>query len=186
MMGVRPEEFHPGHFQDAMHPDDFERFGLARALVFRIEHDIFIPKKGSKVLSTNFMVKNPAGGYTNLLIQCYIFYSPIPYPAVFDLQVYTNIDSFIMKKHSFHHYLGNDLSLFRFPDESLLKIGSHYSRREFEIIKLIEAGYSSKQIAEKLFLSVLTVNTHRSNILVKSGKATISDLIYELKGQGLL
>ena len=60
VMGVRPEEFHPGHFQDAMHPDDFERFGLARALVYRIEHAIFIPKKGSKVLSTNFMVKNPA------------------------------------------------------------------------------------------------------------------------------
>jgi hypothetical protein len=186
MMGVRPEEFHPGHFQDAIHPDDFERFGLARALVFRIEHDIFIPKKGSKVLSTNFMVKNPTGGYTNLLFQCYIFYSPIPYPAVFDLQVYTNIDSFIMKRNSFHHYLGNNLSLFRFPDENLLKIISPYSKREFEIIRLIEAGYTSKQIAEKLFLSVLTVNTHRANILEKSGKATISDLIYELKGQGLL
>ena len=186
MMGVRPEEFHPGHFQDAMHPEDFERFGLARALVFRIEHDIFIPKKGSKVLSTNFMVKNTMGGYTNLLFQCYIFYSPIPYPAVFDLQLYTNIDSYMMKKQSFHHYLGDDLSIFRFPDKDLLSIGINLSTRELEIVRLIEKGLSSKQIADKLFLSVFTVNTHRSNILEKTGKTQISDLIYELKEKGVL
>ena len=186
MMGFRPEEFHPGHFQDAMHPDDFERFGLARALVFRIEHDIFIPKKGSKVLSTNFMVKNPAGGYTNLLFQCYIFYSPIPYPVVFDLQVYTNIDSFMMKKHSFHHYLGDNLSLFRFPDKELLSIGINLSTRELEIVRLIDAGLGSKEIADKLFLSIHTVNTHRSNILEKTGKSQISDLIYDFKEKGLM
>ncbi len=78
------------------------------------------------------------------------------------------------------------MSLFRFPDEKLLQIGPPYSTRELEIIKLIESGLSSKQIAEKLFLSVYTVSTHRTNILEKSGKATIADLIYELKEQGLL
>jgi DNA-binding CsgD family transcriptional regulator len=186
MMGVKPEEFHPGHFQDVIHPDDFERFGLARSLVYRIEHDIFITKKGSKVLSANFMVNNPTGGYTNLLFQCYIFYSPIPYKAVFDLQLYTNIDSFNMKKRHFHHYLGDNLSLFRFPDENLLKIGPDFSSREFEILKLIESGLSSKEIADKLFLSVNTVNTHRRNILDRCGKDNISNLIYELQEQGLL
>jgi DNA-binding CsgD family transcriptional regulator len=186
MIGVKPEEFNPGHFQDAVHPDDFERFGLARSLVYRIEHDIFFTKKGSRVLSANFKMKNPAEGYTNLLFQCYIFYSPIPYKAVFDLQLYTNIDSFNLKKHNFHHYLGDDLSLFRFPDENLLKIGPDFSSREMEIIKLIESGLSSKQIADKLFISVHTVNTHRRNILDRCGKDNISNLIYELQEQGLL
>ena len=45
---------------------------------------------------------------------------------------------------------------------------------------------SSEQIAEKLFLSPYTINTHRSNILEKTGKASISELIYELKERGLL
>ena len=76
--------------------------------------------------------------------------------------------------------------MFRFPDEDLLSIGPDLSVREFEIIKLIEKGQSSKQIADKLFLSVYTVNTHRRNILKKTGKATISDLIYELMQQGVL
>lgn len=41
------------------------------------------------------------------------------------------------------------------------------SVREIEIIKLIHAGLSSKEIAEKLFLSVRTVEVHRHNILKK-------------------
>ena len=186
MMGITPEEFHPGHFLDATHPDDFERFGLARSLVYKIEREIFSTLKGSKVLSTNFLMKNPAGGYTNLLFQCYIFYSPVPRKVVYDLQLYTNIDSFNLKKNSFHYYLGNDLSLFRFPDDDLLNIGPAFSLREIEIIKLIESGLASKQIADKLFLSVHTVNTHRRNILEKCGKDNVSNLIYELKEQGLL
>jgi DNA-binding NarL/FixJ family response regulator len=91
-----------------------------------------------------------------------------------------------MKKNSFHHYMGDDISLFRFPDKDLVSMGINLSPRELEIVRLIEKGFSSKQIAEKLFLSVYTVNTHRSNILEKTGKAQIPDLIYGLKEQGLL
>ena len=68
----------------------------------------------------------------------------------------------------------------------MLSIGINLSIRELEIVRFIEKGFSSKQIAEKLFLSVFTVNTHRSNILEKSGKAQISDLIYELNEKRLL
>jgi DNA-binding NarL/FixJ family response regulator len=115
-----------------------------------------------------------------------MFFSPIPYKAVFLIQVITNIDWYKMKKDRFHHYAGNDLSLFSFPDEKLLEIGPDLSFREFEIIRLIESGLSSKEIADKLFLSIHTVNTHRSNILEKSGKSQISDVIYEFKEKGLL
>lgn len=41
------------------------------------------------------------------------------------------------------------------------------SEREIEIIKLIALGLSNKQIADKLCLSLHTVNTHRKNILQK-------------------
>jgi len=64
--------------------------------------------------------------------------------------------------------------------------GNVFSVREFEIIRLIEAGLDSEKIAEKLFLSVHTVNTHRRNMLEKSGRASIADLIYYLKERGVL
>ncbi|MEU8800371.1 response regulator transcription factor [Spirillospora sp. NPDC048819] len=41
--------------------------------------------------------------------------------------------------------------------------------REEEIIKLVAEGYSSKQIAEMLTISIKTVDRHRANILGKLG-----------------
>ena len=180
------EEINPGNYTQLVHPDDEERLGLARAQVFKMEKKIFKEQKGSALTSYNLRMRNPACVYNNLFVQDYMFYSPIPYKAVFLIQVVTNIDWYKMKKNSFHHYAGDNVSLFKFPDQELLEIGHDLSKREFEIIRLIESGLSSKEIAEKLFLSVYTVNTHRSHILEKTGKSQISDLIYELKEKGLL
>lgn len=43
------------------------------------------------------------------------------------------------------------------------------SDREQQVIKLIAEGYTNGKIAEKLFLSPHTVNTHRKNIMQKLG-----------------
>jgi len=186
MIGVTPEEINPGHYTHLVHPDDEERLGQARSRVYKMEKAIFQAQKGSVLTSYNLRIRNADGNYKELFVQDYMFYSPIPHKAVFLIQVVTDIAWYRMKKDRFHLYVGNDLSLFRFPDQKLLEIGPDLSYREFEIIRLIEAGLSSKEIAEKLFLSVHTVNTHRSNILEKSGKAQISDVIYEFKEKGLL
>lgn len=56
------------------------------------------------------------------------------------------------------------------------------SERENEIIKLIAEGYTNVEIAEQLFLSQHTVNTHRKNILAKLGvKNTAGIVIYAVK-----
>lgn len=41
------------------------------------------------------------------------------------------------------------------------------SDREVEIVRLVAEGYPAKQIADKLYLSIHTVNTHRKNIMAK-------------------
>jgi DNA-binding NarL/FixJ family response regulator len=50
------------------------------------------------------------------------------------------------------------------------------SEREVEILKLIMQEYSSEQIAEKLFISKNTVDTHRKNILEKTQIKTLVGL----------
>jgi DNA-binding NarL/FixJ family response regulator len=47
--------------------------------------------------------------------------------------------------------------------------GVKLSPREVEIIQHVAEGLSNKQIAERLFLSVHTVTTHRKNIMSKLG-----------------
>lgn len=186
MIGVEPDKLDPSHFVELTHPDDLGRFGLLRALTFTVEKEVREQKKGSALASFSLRLRNPSDEYFNCVCQAYFFFSEFPRKTVYLLQVISNADWFKPKKSFYHHYLGKDLSLFRFPDSDLLKIGPGFSTRELEIIKLIEAGLSSQQIADKLFLSVHTVNTHRRNILENSGKGHISELIYDLKNQGLI
>ena len=49
--------------------------------------------------------------------------------------------------------------------------------REAEVLGLLALGYMNPEIAEKLVLSVRTVETHRANIQRKTGKTTRAELI---------
>lgn len=51
------------------------------------------------------------------------------------------------------------------------------SQREIEIVGLIAKGYTNIEIADRLFLSPLTVKTHRTNILRKLGLKNSASLI---------
>jgi DNA-binding CsgD family transcriptional regulator len=51
------------------------------------------------------------------------------------------------------------------------------SEREKEVLKLISQEYASKEIADKLHLSVLTVDTHRKNLIQKLGVKSSMGLV---------
>jgi DNA-binding CsgD family transcriptional regulator len=186
MLGINPDDVSPYHFTEATHPDDLKRNDLGLAKLFKIAHELFVAKKGEMLISSNFRYRNISGNYSNQLAQFYLFYIGTPCDTVYMISVKTEIDWCKRMKHGYHYYLGNDLSYFRYPDRELLDTGNMFTKRQFEIIGLVAAGLSSEQIAEKLFLSNYTVNTHRANILKKSGKAHLSELIYELQEQGLI
>jgi DNA-binding CsgD family transcriptional regulator len=61
-----------------------------------------------------------------------------------------------------------------------------FSKREIDIIKLISNGLSNAEIAEKLFISPLTVKKHRTNILTKSDSKNTAQLIKNCILQGLI
>jgi hypothetical protein len=185
MIGIPPEELDAYHFMEASHPDDLEKHILGRSKMFDMANDLFKAKKGSALLSINLRIRNPMGEYPDQLIQEYFMYSET-FRTVFMLQVHTEINSFKHRKQGYHYYVGNDFSNFRYPDDELLAIGNPLSDREFVIVRWIESGLNSEEISEKLFLSVHTVNTHRRNILEKTGKATLAELIYDFKQKRLL
>jgi two-component system, NarL family, nitrate/nitrite response regulator NarL len=57
------------------------------------------------------------------------------------------------------------------------RIQAHLTDREIEIIRLIEKEYNNKQIAETLFISERTVETHRKNIFRKSNTNSVIGLV---------
>jgi DNA-binding NarL/FixJ family response regulator len=65
-----------------------------------------------------------------------------------------------------------------------LDIQSSLTQREIEIVKLIVAGLTIKEIAARLFLSYFTVDTHKKKIFKKLDVNSISALIrYAIENQ---
>jgi DNA-binding NarL/FixJ family response regulator len=54
---------------------------------------------------------------------------------------------------------------------------AHLTKRELEIIRFICQGLSSQQMADRLFLSPFTIDTHRKNIIRKTGVSSLVELI---------
>jgi two-component system, NarL family, nitrate/nitrite response regulator NarL len=54
---------------------------------------------------------------------------------------------------------------------------AHLTDREIEVIRLIEKEYNNKMIAESLFISERTVETHRKNIFRKTDTSSVIGLV---------
>lgn len=66
------------------------------------------------------------------------------------------------------------------PAEKLL------SKREAEILGLISQGFDSREISEKLFICVNTVNNHRQNILSKTKTENTTQTLLYAKRIGII
>ena len=80
------------------------------------------------------------------------------------------IHAIVLKNEKYLKVPGNTLDAFAFKRTIL-------SHREKEIIRLIAEEYTSEEIADKLFLSRGTIETHRKNIFFKLQVKNIAGLI---------
>jgi len=69
------------------------------------------------------------------------------------------------------------------PAENQLPI---LTRREMEVLKLISDGLTNQEIADKLFISAWTVDSHRKNLLMKFQAKNTAILIRIAASAGLL
>jgi len=60
------------------------------------------------------------------------------------------------------------------------------TRREQEVLHLLANDYTSKELAQQLYISLETVNTHRKNLREKLGVKTSSGMICKGYELGLL
>lgn len=60
------------------------------------------------------------------------------------------------------------------------------TKREREILQLVAEGYTSPDIADRLFISLQTVNKHRSNVMDKLGRRSQTQLVHFAIQRGLV
>jgi len=62
----------------------------------------------------------------------------------------------------------------------------YISKREREILRFIAEGFTNKEIAEKLFISHLTVDSHRKNLILKFQASNTASLIHMAHDNGYI
>jgi DNA-binding CsgD family transcriptional regulator len=185
IIGISPEQVDPSTFFPRAHPEDQDQLNRAQTKLYQHGQELFIKQNGVSMVSVQIRELNSDGIYIEFLLQTYSFYDET-HKTVFTLLVATDLSTFQLDNESHHYYAGNDPVMFRYPDAELLKEGHQFSHRELEILKLIAIGMGSEQIADKLFISVNTVDTHRRNILKKTRRATTHEAVIELQEKGIL
>ena len=97
----------------------------------------------------------------------------------------------IRKVNSGEQYFGERVSEVIFKGfysqskgEKIAKQNKDLSKREVEVLKLIASGMSNRDIADKLFISIRTVDAHRNHIMQKLSLKSTAELVkYAIKEQ---
>ena len=170
-----------------VHPNDvgFVTRAERKALDFIITEigpEKFTRYKGSY----NFRLKVADGSYQLFNHQALVLSMDENYKFIKSLNIHTNINH-LTKTNNFKFsliglagepsYLNLDVNEINDEKREDKNLPIIFTKREIEIIKLLSDGYNTKSIAEKLFISQTTTETHRKNILRKSGCKNSVELI---------
>jgi len=87
---------------------------------------------------------------------------------------------------SLAHILVEDVVAGKKDASSRMKAARLLSDRELEVLRLVAGGFSNKQIAARIFVSIKTVETYRARLMSKLGLRNRSDLVRYAMHMGLL
>lgn len=96
------------------------------------------------------------------------------------------IDAVLQGQQYIHEELKNGLLQEIISGKPVSKNNPSLTKREKEILNLIATGCSNGEVADKLFLSVRTVENHRFNIMQKLDVKNAAGLIQEAMRRGLI
>lgn len=191
MFGFNIEEAYkegPSFLDRRVHPDDFIKMLEMGNYFMRYALSLPPQERRESKLIVDYRLKNSKGDYVRVIKQyvaleldakgnvwlalCAIDISPDP-----DLSTPLRCRLVNLKTGA----------LFSFPPPATAaEQAPQLSGRETQILQLIANGLVSKQIADKLFISVNTVNTHRQRIIEKLNVSNTFEAIRYASNLGLL
>lgn len=99
-------------------------------------------------------------------------------------EIYTAINTVMEGKHYYHEKV--NVVIHSKPDGLQHPPRIKLSAREFEVIVLLCHGLSTKDIAEKLFLSEHTIEGYRKEIIKKTNTRNTNELIHYALSNGIV
>lgn len=168
VLGYDPDEMTIEYFFSRIHPDDQPALLNYEKEIVNFFQKLPADKIAKYKFSYDYRIQNSQGNYVRLLQQVMTFQFDDPKDILLTLGIHTDISHIKKENTTSLSFIGLDgepsyidvetAKVYK-PSKNIL------TPREKEIVRMIIAGEKTSAIAEKLFLSVHTVNTHRKNIL---------------------
>ena len=144
-----------------IHPDDLEAKHLEELRFYHFVMSVPPEVRSNYYLHSHLRMRDAEGQYIKVLHRMFYLAYDANGCARLALCLYNLSFSDASEHFIINSLTGETIAPEAYSCENLL------SGREREILKLIERGLMSKEIASELFISINTVNRHRQNILMK-------------------
>lgn len=131
------------------------------------------------------------GSHKYVLVQSIPILFNAQMEPIYFLNIISDISGLVTAREYTHYILDSS------DEQNIRKIPLHQhnsmqteqfeiTKSELKVLRLMADGFSSKQIAEKLFLSIHTVKNHRKSMLLKTESSSSSELVKRAITEGWL
>lgn len=189
VLGYTREEFNVEMIMQCIHPDDRAWFLNCQDAAGSFLQGLTPEKQMKYKLRFDYRIKKKDGEYIRIMQQVVVIQNDDNGSILRTLIVLTDISHLKKDGEVVMSYIGMDgeRSYLNVNVQNLfLEKDSLLGKREKEILYLLAEGQSSKHIAEMLHISKHTVDTHRKNLLRKTGSANTGELINKAIRDGLI
>jgi len=187
---INPEEIENDNmelFHKLIHPEDLSFVLETENKAFDFFGRLLPVEKKAYKLVYDFRVKNTAGIYMRFIHQLTVLEQD-RFGKTWLLLIVTDlISEKAMESFPQRRMINvNTGKLYLFQDDDDIQTDTLLTKRESQVLKLISQGLDSRDISERLFISVNTVNNHRQKILNKTRAENTTQAIFYAKKIGII
>lgn len=188
LLGYAPSDYKEigqQFFADKIHPEDALKLSISGVTALKIFISFSSDEKLNHKVINEYRMLNAQGNYVRLIEQ-YQLLELDPRGQMWLMlsivDVSPNQEEFEGSKSQLLNFRTGKIIPLEIPQQVQFEL----TKREIEILRLVKEGLLSKEISDKLSISVHTVNTHRQRFLEKLGANNSLEAIMFASKFGLL
>lgn len=174
--GYDPKTFTIEQLIEMIHPDDLSYFFDCESKGLQFTNSLAFNEHFNYLMSYSFRIKSAHGQYKWIRQQCQALEVNNQGHLSKNLVIHQSIaDTNFVRAVNDHRIFDKSRNIYLDAENCY-----HLTKRELEILRLVQEGVSSLEISNRLFTSKHTVDTHRKNILKKTNSNNFIELIQKL------
>lgn len=160
---------------EIIHPDDRDYFFACEEKDLVFKNKLRFNEHFNYLYTYTYKIKTREGDYITIKQTCQALEVSNTGDLTKTLVIHQRIEDYDEKLKNDHRIYDKTRNIY-LDSENCYKL----TKRELEILKLVQDGLNSTEIADKLCTSKYTIDTHRKNILNKTNSNNFIDLIRKL------